>query len=27
VGTYTSVTIGADGLGLLSYYDSSNNDL
>jgi hypothetical protein len=27
VGEYTSVTIGADGLGLISYYDSTNADL
>jgi hypothetical protein len=27
VGKYTSVTIGADGLGLISYYDATNNDL
>ena len=24
---YTSITIGADGLGLISYYDSTNGDL
>jgi hypothetical protein len=27
VGYYTSVTIGVDGLGLISYYDSTNDDL
>jgi hypothetical protein len=27
VGLDTSVTIGADGLGLISYYDSTNSDL
>ena len=27
VGDYTSVTIGADGLGLISYYDATNDDL
>ena len=27
VGYYTSVTIGADGLGLISYYDSTEGDL
>jgi hypothetical protein len=27
VGKYTSVTIGADGLGLISYYDETNDDL
>jgi hypothetical protein len=27
VGTYTSVTVGADGLPLISYYDDSNYDL
>jgi len=27
VGRYTSVTIGADGLGLISYYDSGNHHL
>jgi hypothetical protein len=27
VGYYTSVTIGADGLGLISYYDATNLDL
>jgi preprotein translocase subunit Sec61beta len=27
VGSYTSATIGADGLGLISYYDSTNHDL
>ncbi len=27
VGRYTSVTIGADGLGLVSYYDNTNADL
>ncbi len=27
VGAYTSVTIGADGLGLISYNDSGNEDL
>ena len=26
-GLYTSVTIGADGLGLISYYDATNRDL
>ncbi len=25
--TYTSITIGADGLGLISYYDGTNGDL
>ena len=24
---YTSMTIGADGLGLISYYDATNGDL
>jgi preprotein translocase subunit Sec61beta len=27
VGKYTSITTGADGLGLISYYDFSNSDL
>jgi len=27
VGINTSVTVGADGLGLISYYDNSNSDL
>jgi preprotein translocase subunit Sec61beta len=27
VGLYTSITIGADGLGLISYYDGANTDL
>jgi hypothetical protein len=27
VGQYTSVTIGADGLGLISYYDATNGNL
>ena len=27
LGRYTSITIGADGLGLISYYDSTNGDL
>jgi hypothetical protein len=27
VGWHTSVTIGADGLGLVSYYDFTNGDL
>jgi hypothetical protein len=27
VGRSTSVTIGADGLGLISYFDSTNGDL
>ena len=27
VGSYTSVAIGADGLGLISYYDQTNADL
>jgi hypothetical protein len=27
VGRYTSSTIGADGLGLISYYDNTNDDL
>jgi cell shape-determining protein MreC len=27
VGLYTSVTIGRDGLGLISYYDGSSQDL
>ncbi|MCX8251198.1 MAG: hypothetical protein OTJ98_05005, partial [Dehalococcoidia bacterium] len=27
VGFYTSITIGADGLGLISYYDDTNDDL
>ena len=27
VGAYTSVTIGADGLGLISYFDNTNGDL
>jgi cell shape-determining protein MreC len=27
VGEYTSITIGADGLGLISYYDEGNGDL
>jgi hypothetical protein len=27
VGLCTSVTLGADGLGLISYYDGTNNDL
>ena len=27
VGQHTSITIGADGLGLISYYDATNKDL
>jgi Collagen triple helix repeat (20 copies) len=27
VGLYTSATIGADGLGLIAYYDNTNDDL
>ena len=27
VGQYSSVTIGTDGLGLISYYDVTNGDL
>ncbi len=27
VGQYSSVTIGADGLGLISYFDATNADL
>jgi len=27
VGRDTSITIGADGLGLISYYDATNDDL
>ncbi len=27
VGAYTSITVGADGLGLISYFDSTNGDL
>jgi hypothetical protein len=27
VGFYSSITVGADGLGLVSYYDISNQDL
>ena len=27
VGYYTSATIGADGLGLISYWDAPNDDL
>ena len=27
VGQYSSVTIGTDGLGLISYYDETNGDL
>ncbi len=27
MGSYTSITIGADGLGLISYYDATNGDL
>jgi predicted regulator of Ras-like GTPase activity (Roadblock/LC7/MglB family) len=27
VGKYTSIAIGADGLGLISYYDDTNDDL
>jgi hypothetical protein len=27
VGSISSITVGADGLGLISYYDSSNDDL
>jgi hypothetical protein len=27
VGMHSSVTIGADGLGLISYYDATNADL
>ena len=27
VGQYSSITIGGDGLGLMSYYDFSNQDL
>lgn len=27
VGYFTSITIGADGLGLISYYDNNNDDL
>jgi len=26
-GLYTSVAVGADGLGLISYYDATNQDL
>jgi hypothetical protein len=27
VGSYTSITIGADGLPIISYYDTTNDDL
>lgn len=27
VGYYTSITIGSDGLGLISYWDGANDDL
>ena len=27
VGRFSSVTIGTDGLGLISYYDATNGDL
>lgn len=27
VGYYTSIAIGADGLGLISYYDNTNHEL
>jgi len=27
VGLYTSITIGTDGLALISYFDNANNDL
>jgi hypothetical protein len=27
VGKYSSITIGSDGLGLISYYDETNHDL
>jgi hypothetical protein len=27
VGSYTSIAIGADGLGLISYHDQTNGDL
>jgi hypothetical protein len=27
VGYYSAVTIGADGLGLISYFDETDNDL
>jgi hypothetical protein len=27
VGQYTSITTGADGLGLISYYDTTNGNL
>jgi len=27
VSWYTSMTIGADGLGLISYYDNTNENL
>jgi hypothetical protein len=27
VGEFTSITVGTDGLGLVSYYDDTNGDL